>query len=153
MGSRHLEHIVNANLLSPSPSKTLDSLYSAGLIYGTRDDSRNAQDPSSAQNEKVVSLIRQQMSSASKSVPLETKSVGRDERAKTDPGQSEEEEEIMLLKGWNGKLLAERLGLPGLEVEIERAVEQVESNLQGATPRQETDLKATKAGHGKEPNR
>jgi len=35
----------------------------------------------------------------------------------------------MLLKGWNGKLIAERLGLPGMEVEIERAVEQVEGSL------------------------
>lgn len=45
------------------------------------------------------------------------------------PGRPAEDEEIMLLKGWNGKLIAERLGLPGLEIEIERAVEQVENDL------------------------
>lgn len=36
----------------------------------------------------------------------------------------------MLLQGWNGKLLAERLKLPGLEIEIERAVEQVQDSIQ-----------------------
>jgi hypothetical protein len=35
-------------------------------------------------------------------------------------------EDVMLLKGWNGKLIAERFEIPDLEVEIERAVEQVE---------------------------
>lgn len=39
------------------------------------------------------------------------------------------EEEVMLLQGWNGKLLAERLKLPGLQVEIERAVEQVQDSI------------------------
>lgn len=47
-------------------------------------------------------------------------------------GESEEDdevEEILLLKGWNGKIIADKLGLPGLEVEIERAVEQVEKGI------------------------
>ena len=35
-------------------------------------------------------------------------------------------EDVMLLRGWNGKLIAERFEVPELEVEIERAVEQVE---------------------------
>ena len=35
----------------------------------------------------------------------------------------------MLIQGWNGKLMAERFKLPGMEVEIERAVEQVESKI------------------------
>ena len=38
-------------------------------------------------------------------------------------------EEIMLLRQWNGKLLAERLGLPELQIEVERAVEQVEESI------------------------
>lgn len=39
----------------------------------------------------------------------------------------------MLLRAWNGKVIAERLGLPGLQVEIERAVEQVEGSI-GKSP-------------------
>lgn len=39
------------------------------------------------------------------------------------------DEEIMLLKRWNGKLLAEQFNLPGMELEIERAVEQVQKSL------------------------
>ena len=42
-------------------------------------------------------------------------------------------EEVMLLKRWNGKLLAESLQLPELEVEIERAVDQVEQGIEAAT--------------------
>lgn len=53
----------------------------------------------------------------------------------------------MLLKGWNGKLIAERLGLPGLEVEIERAVEQVEGQLDRAG-RDEGEVE--RMGKGKE---
>lgn len=47
------------------------------------------------------------------------------------------DQEVMLLRGWNGKLIAERLGLPGLEVEIERAVEQVENSI--GKPRSELE--------------
>jgi len=43
---------------------------------------------------------------------------------------SDDTEEVMLLKKWNGKLLAERLELPEMEVEIERAVEQVEKDIE-----------------------
>jgi HD-like signal output (HDOD) protein len=35
----------------------------------------------------------------------------------------------MLLQRWNGKLLAEEFKLPDMEVEIERAVEQVERSI------------------------
>lgn len=38
----------------------------------------------------------------------------------------------MLLQGWNGKLLAEEFKLPEMEVEIERAVEQVEAAISKA---------------------
>lgn len=38
-------------------------------------------------------------------------------------------EDVMLLQKWNGKLLAEEFKLPEMEVEIERAVEQVEDSI------------------------
>ncbi|THW19051.1 hypothetical protein D6D02_05865 [Aureobasidium pullulans] len=38
--------------------------------------------------------------------------------------------DVMLLKRWNGKLLAEQFGLPGMELEIERAVEQVQKTIE-----------------------
>lgn len=42
-------------------------------------------------------------------------------------------EEVMVLQKWNGKLLAEGFHLPEMEIEIERAVEQVESAIQSAS--------------------
>jgi hypothetical protein len=38
-------------------------------------------------------------------------------------------EDVMLLQKWNGKILAEEFKLPDMEVEIERAVEQVEQSI------------------------
>jgi hypothetical protein len=56
--------------------------------------------------------------------------------------------EVMLLRKWNGKLLAEAFGLPEMEIEIERAVEQVEKAVKededrrvDATPSATTDVK------------
>lgn len=42
---------------------------------------------------------------------------------------NDDAEEVMLLRGWNGKLLAEKFELPEMEIEIERAVEQVEKSI------------------------
>ena len=36
----------------------------------------------------------------------------------------------MMLQKWNGKLIAERFQLPEMEVEVERAVEQVEAAIE-----------------------
>ncbi len=47
----------------------------------------------------------------------------------------------MLLPRWNGKLIAERLRLPALEVEIERAVAQVEKALKA---KQGEDIEAVR---------
>lgn len=82
-----------------SPSKTLDNLYAAGLIHPSREHSRQAALPSETESQEVANLVARQTSDT---------------------------EDVMLLKRWNGKLLAENFGLPGMELEIERAVEQVQ---------------------------
>ena len=102
-GSNHLTHLLNNSTINRAPSTTLDSLYTAGLLYPTRSLSRDAPDPSLEKSRAVVERVREQ----------------------TNGWQ----EAVMLLRGWNGKLIAERLRLPSLEVEIERAVEQVEKAL------------------------
>ncbi|KAI9671648.1 MAG: hypothetical protein M1831_003176 [Alyxoria varia] len=102
-GSNHLTHILDNSTINREPSTTLDNLYTAGLLYPTRSSSRDAPDPSLEKSRAVVERVREQ----------------------TNGWQ----EAVMLLRGWNGKLIAERLKLPSLEVEIERAVEQVEKGL------------------------
>lgn len=102
-GSKHLEHLLNTSVLHPRPSATLDNLYTAGLLNPNRNSTRNADIPTREQSRAVADRLR----------------------AQTHGGQ----EDIMLLHGWNGKLLAEKLGLPGLQVEVERAVEQVQVGL------------------------
>jgi len=71
-------------------------LYAAGLLHPTREESRKAGIPTDSATKAVAGKV------------------------------SGGVEETMLLRAWNGKLLAERLQLPELELEIERAVEQVE---------------------------
>lgn len=89
-----------------TPSTTLDQIYAAGLIHSNREQSRKATGLSEADIQKVALLVRSQ----------------------ADP----QAEDVMVLKSWNGKLLAERFGLPEMEVEIERAVEQVEKSIEKA---------------------
>lgn len=72
-------------------------------MYPTREISRAAPLPTKEQAEEVAKAVEQQ----------------------TNDGT----EDVMLLQRWNGKLIAERFKLPDMEVEIERAVEQVEKDI------------------------
>jgi hypothetical protein len=72
-------------------------------MYPTRDVSRKAPAPTPEQCEAVARLTQRQ----------------------TNDGQ----EDVMLIQKWNGKLMAERFKLPDMGIEIERAVEQVESKI------------------------
>lgn len=102
-GSEHLEFLYKHKLFTPSPSQALDEMYTAGLMHPTREHIRNAPLPSTDQAEEVANLISKQSNDGA--------------------------QDVMLLQRWNGKLLAERFQLPEMEVEIERAVEQVEEQI------------------------
>lgn len=78
----------------------MDELYAAGLLHPNRQASREAPPPTAQDVEKVSKLVESQTQG--------------------------EQEEVMVLERWNGKLIAERFKLPEMEIEIERAVEQVE---------------------------
>jgi hypothetical protein len=69
-------------------------------LHPTRKESREAPFPTIQQGEEIAKGIEQKLNDGAA--------------------------DVMLLKGWNGKLIAERFELPDMEVEIERAVEQVE---------------------------
>ena len=75
-------------------------MYAAGLLHPNRKASREAPYPTQAETEQVSRVIE----------------------AQTHGGK----EDVMVLQRWNGKLIGERFKLPEMEVEIERAVEQVE---------------------------
>lgn len=74
-------------------------------MYPSREISRNAPVPSREQAEDISNIIEK----------------------KTNDGS----EDMMVLQRWNGKLIAERFKLSEIEVEIERAVEQVEQAIKG----------------------
>ena len=78
----------------------MDEMYTAGLLHPTRKASREAPRPTDAETEQVARVVE----------------------AQTHGNQ----EDVMVLQRWNGKLIAESFQLPEMEVEIERAVEQVE---------------------------
>ncbi|KAJ4287732.1 hypothetical protein N0V90_012436 [Kalmusia sp. IMI 367209] len=102
-GSKHLEFLLQHNLPTPNPSSELDEVYTAGLMYPTRKISRAAPRPTREQAEEVARVVETQ----------------------TNGGT----EDAMVLQRWNGKLIAEQFHLPDMEVEIERAVEQVEQSI------------------------
>ena len=82
----------------------MDEMYTAGLLHPTRKASREAPYPTTAETEQVARVIE----------------------AQTHGGK----EDVMVLQRWNGKLIGERFRLPEMEVEIERAVEQVEKAIE-----------------------
>ena len=82
----------------------MDAMYAAGLLHPTREESRKASTPTDEETDEVIKRVEDQSNTG--------------------------HEEAMLLQGWNGKLIAEAFDLPEMEVEIERAVEQVERSIQ-----------------------
>jgi hypothetical protein len=57
--------------------------------------------------------------------------TGSQAASEYSPLQPNDNGETMLLKRWNGKLIAETFKLPELEIEISRAVDQVEAMVTG----------------------
>lgn len=113
-GGKMLEHLLKKDLVTTTPSKKMDEMYAAGLIHPTLEKTRAAETtPTEAQVEEVVANVAA-------------------ERA-AHPG-----DEAILLRKWNGKLLAEAFNLSEMEIEIERAVEQVEKKLNENKPPVET---------------
>lgn len=119
-GAKHLEFLLSNNKApTPNPSAELDELYTAGLMYPTRTLSRAAPRPTREQAEQVAKVVEQQ----------------------TNDGA----EDVMVLQRWNGKLIAERFKLPDMEIEIERAVEQVENSIKAKEELMEEKLELEKA--------
>ncbi|KAI9840647.1 MAG: hypothetical protein M1838_003958 [Thelocarpon superellum] len=95
-GSKHLEFLLDKNLLQSSPSLALDTIY------------------------------------ATKNVPLlaATSTAHEDTaRADDDDPTSKAEKDTILLQPSDAKLIADRLSVPELVVELERAVHQVQAAL------------------------
>ena len=103
-GGKLLSHILTTNKLKITDSPVMDELYAAGLLHPHRDAARSVEKPTTEQVEQVAQIVE----------------------AQTQGG----EKDVMVLQKWNGKLIAERFGLPEMEVEIERAVEQVEKAIE-----------------------
>jgi hypothetical protein len=119
-GAKHLEFLLSNNKApTPDPSSELDEVYTAGLMYPTRELSRAAPRPTREQAQQVAKVVDQQ----------------------TNDGT----EDVMVLQRWNGKLIAERFKLPDMETEIERAVEQVENSIKAKEELMEEKLELEKA--------
>jgi hypothetical protein len=112
-------------LVKAVPEARLDAMYAGGLVHATRQAMRDSKPVLEADVERVSKVVDRQM-------------------------EADGEEEVMVLKKWNGKLLAEEFGLPEMEVEIERAVEQVEKSIDEAKQRrQKRELESVETKGGK----
>ncbi|KAF2736718.1 hypothetical protein EJ04DRAFT_542298 [Polyplosphaeria fusca] len=118
-GSKHLEFLLENGLPKENPSWELDEVYTAGLMYPTRQISRAVPRPTKQQAEEVARVVEQQ----------------------TNEGT----EDVMVLQRWNGKLIAEQFNLPDMEVEIERAVEQVQKSIKAKEELAEEKLELERA--------
>lgn len=88
-------------------------------MYPTRQISRAAPRPTEKEADQVSAVVHQQTNN--------------------------ESEDVMVLQRWNGKLIAEQFDLPDMEVEIERAVEQVEKSIDAKEKLMEKKLEQEKA--------
>jgi hypothetical protein len=88
-------------------------------MYPTRQLSRAAPSPTEQQADEVSAVVHKQTRN--------------------------ETEDVMVLQRWNGKLIAEQFNLPDMEVEIERAVEQVENAIKSKEKLAEDKLALEKA--------
>lgn len=113
--------MLKENLIRASPSIKLDNLYTAGLLYSTPGAARSAAVPTSEQSKQFFQTFKKRLGAESSSTAA---------KGQSSNSTSAQAEEVMLLQSWNGKLIAEQLGLPGMQLEIERAVEQVEASLE-----------------------
>lgn len=96
------------NLVKTTDSLQMDELYAAGLLSPSREALREeVKRGATRPSEEVIQQVAQ--------------SVEKQTNGNT--------EDVMLLQRWNGKLIAEDFHLPEMEIEIERAVEQVETSL------------------------
>ncbi|KAF2861678.1 hypothetical protein K470DRAFT_256806 [Piedraia hortae CBS 480.64] len=101
-GGKLLEQLLQKQRVNITDSQLMDNMYAAGLLHPTRPVAREAETPTADETTKLVKDIERRSNAG---------------------------EEVMLLRRWNGKLIAEAFGLPEMEVEIERAVDQIEADL------------------------
>jgi hypothetical protein len=101
-GSKHIQFLIERKLVKTQPSPLLDTLYSAGIMRAVRDNT----------------VIR-------------NTSAGK---VQTGEAASKESiaKEALVLDRWNSKLIAKALEMPELEVELDRAIWQVETALKGS---------------------
>ncbi|PNS15626.1 hypothetical protein CAC42_4078 [Sphaceloma murrayae] len=111
-GGKYLAYLLARGLVSPTGSRILDEHYARGLM-----DQRAA----AAIPGKVNSKTKPRIQAAEV-----------DKLAKMIETKEAEDQEVLLLKGWTGQMIAEEFKLPEMEVEIERAVEQVEKAIEEA---------------------
>jgi hypothetical protein len=117
-GSRHIQFLIDRKLAKPKPSPILDTLYSAGIMHAVRDKSVI----------RGISTVTSQ--------------------SKDRQGSDNKPNEVLLLDKWNSKLIAKALEIPELEVELDRAIWQVENTLKGQQELKEEKEELNKATSG-----
>ncbi|KAF2224720.1 mitochondrial K+-H+ exchange-related-domain-containing protein [Elsinoe ampelina] len=106
-GGRYLAWLLGKGWVVPRGSKVLDELYARGFLEG--------------EGGKGGGKVRVRVEEA------EVERVAREVKDRDAKG-----EEVLVLKAWNGQAIAEEFKLPEMEVEIERAVEQVQKAIEEA---------------------
>ncbi|POS83695.1 hypothetical protein EPUL_004652 [Erysiphe pulchra] len=107
-GSKHLQFLLDNNLITPKPLPFLDELYSSNrkLLLDTKNPSITSE------KEKSDSSNRDNV-----------------KREEAEAGKVKDEEEKILLNESIGKKIAGALSMPELEIELCRAIKQVENAL------------------------
>jgi hypothetical protein len=111
-GSQHLEFLLNNKLLQPVPSTSLQRAYQIRTIVPQQMEELKKINAAGVPEEQRTSQVMKIIEDPSKTQPIQA--------------QSDTAEEQLLLEKRSGKLVERVLKLPGLSMEIERAVDQIQ---------------------------
>ncbi|TKX22684.1 hypothetical protein C1H76_5138 [Elsinoe australis] len=119
-GGRYLGYLLARGLVRPRGSRVLDGLYARGLMEGA------VEKGSADAKGRVKARVEEK----------EVERLAGEVWARDAQG-----EEVLVLREWNGQAIAEEFKLPEMEVEIERAVEQVAKAIMEAKGKKEIEKK------------
>lgn len=143
-GSKHIQHLLNKNLISPTPSPILDELYAAGIAKAISGASTTTttKDTDTVEPSSATSTTQQSSSKTSSSPSTSPSLTPTPPSSAPQPSASasvaatdtphkvaEGEAEVLLLQPGDSLRISKELAMPELHAELDRAIWQVQRAL------------------------
>lgn len=127
-GSRYLEFLIKKDMVDFKPSEELNRLYASALQHGS---SKSKHTPPEIQSQSQTSTTISDKDATDKITALPSINATQIDSIATRviTETANDTREVMLVHGSSGRHFADYFGLPDMQAEIERAVDQVEASI------------------------